>query len=42
MEQSIRVIALITDKNYRGIGAGKKLMLAVENFAEQLGLPESY
>jgi GNAT superfamily N-acetyltransferase len=33
----IRVIALVTDSNYRGIGAGKKLMLAVEDFAEQLG-----
>lgn len=33
----IRVIALVTDKNYRGMGAGKKLMQAVENFAEQLG-----
>ncbi|MDF2036038.1 GNAT family N-acetyltransferase [Cytobacillus oceanisediminis] len=33
----IRVIALVTDKDYRGIGAGKKLMLAVENFAGQLG-----
>ncbi|MCS0788939.1 GNAT family N-acetyltransferase [Cytobacillus firmus] len=33
----IRVIALVTDSDYRGIGAGKKLMLAVEDFAEQLG-----
>ncbi|WP_370222428.1 GNAT family N-acetyltransferase [Cytobacillus sp.] len=33
----IRVISLVTDKNYRGIGAGKQLMMAVENFAEQLG-----
>ncbi|KAF0822640.1 GNAT family N-acetyltransferase [Cytobacillus firmus] len=33
----IRVIALVTDKDYRGIGAGKKLMLAVEDYGEQLG-----
>lgn len=33
----IRIIALVTDKEYRGIGAGKKLMQAVEHYAEQLG-----
>jgi GNAT superfamily N-acetyltransferase len=33
----IRIIALVTDKEFRGIGAGKKLLQAVEHIAEQLG-----